>query len=216
MQNEEKENTKTSSSKLAEEFYNKIVNLHHEEFNYDLIHYKDWLDSLIVLLQKGSKILDLGCGNGRAIKYFIDRGFRGVGIDLSEKMLKLARENVPKGEFYKKDFTKLDFENDSFDAIISFFALNHIEKKKCKQVISKCKNILKKEGFLLLGMVRGRFDGYFEGFYGQKMQLYGAGYTKDELFDMLISENYKILKSEIRHFKGKYFEEDQIFILAKK
>ncbi|MFX0138983.1 MAG: class I SAM-dependent methyltransferase, partial [Candidatus Hodarchaeota archaeon] len=190
--------------------------LHHEEFNYDLIQYKEWLDLLISMMNRGSKILDLGCGNGRAVKYFIDREFEGVGIDLSNEMLKLARENVPKGEFYKKDFTQLDFENNSFDAIISFFALNHIEKEKFKQIISKCKKILKKEGFLLLGMVKGTFEGYFKGFYGQKMQLYGASYTKKELFKILESEGYKILKADIEHFKGKYFEEDDIFLLAKK
>ncbi len=207
---------KKSPSKLAEEFYDKIVNLHHEEFNYDLIQYKKWLDLLISMMNKGSKILDLGCGNGRAVKYFIDRGYKGVGIDLSDEMLKLARANVKNGEFYKKDFTKLDFGNESFDSIISFFALNHIEKATFKQIMAECKRILKKDGFLLLGMVRGSSEGYWVGFYGQNMQLYGAGYTKKELSDILNSEGYKILKSEIEHFKGKYFEEDQIFLLGKK
>jgi ubiquinone/menaquinone biosynthesis C-methylase UbiE len=207
---------KKSPSKLAEKFYDKNINLHHEEFNYDLIQYKEWLDLLISMMNKGSKILDLGCGNGRAVKYFIDREFKGIGIDLSDKMLNLAKENVIKGEFYKKDFTQLDFESNSFDAIISFFALNHIEKEKFKQVISDCKKILKKGGFLLLGMVKGTSEGYWVGFYGQKMELYGAGYTKKELFDILNSEGYEILKSGIEHFKGKYFEEDQIFLLGKK
>ncbi|NVM02957.1 MAG: methyltransferase domain-containing protein [Candidatus Helarchaeota archaeon] len=207
---------KKSPSKLAEEFYDKIFNLYHEEFNYDLIQYKEWLDLLISMMNKGNKILDLGCGSGRAVKYFIDREFKGVGIDLSDEMLKLARENVKNGEFYKKDFTQLDFGNNSFDAIISFFALNHIEKEKFKKIISDCKKILKKGGFLLLGMVRGSSEGYWVGFYGQKMELYGAGYTKKELSDILNSEGYKILKSGIEHFKGKYFEEDQIFLLGKK
>ena len=207
---------KKSSSKLAEEFYNKIVKLHHEEFNYKRILYRDWLDLLVSKLNKGDKILDLGCGNGRAIKYLVDRGFQGIGVDVSEKMLKLAKKNVPKAKFYKKDFTKLDFKDNSFDAVISFFALNHIKKKEFKQVISKCKKMLKKDGFLLLGMVEGKFEGCFKGFYGQKMLLYGKAYTKKEIYDVLKSKAYKILKSSVKHFKGKYFEEDDIYILAKK
>ena len=65
-------------------------------------------------------------------------------------------------------------------------------------------------------MVKGTFEGYFAGFYAQKMQLYGAGYTKKELIEILESNGYKILKIGIEHFKGKYFEEDDIFILARK
>lgn len=206
---------KKTPSKLAAEFYNKIINLHHQEFNYKGLQYKDWLDLLILKLEKGSKILDLGCGNGRTVKYFVDKGFQVIGIDLSDNMLKLAKKYVPKGEFYKKDFTKLNFKSNSFNAIISFFALNHIPKKQFKNIIKRCKRLLRPNGFLLLGMVKGQGEGLFEGFYGKKLQLYGAGYTKKEIIQILRLNGFNILKTGIEHFKGKYFEEDDIYLLAR-
>ncbi len=204
-----------SHAKLAAKFYDKIIRLHHQEFNYRRLQYRDWLDILASRLGKGAIVLDLGCGNGRAVKYLVDKGFQGIGVDMSDKMLELAKKHVPKGKYYRKDFTKLEFNPNSFDAVVSFFALNHIPKEQFKEVMVSCKRFLKKGGLLLLGMVKGESEGLFEGFYGKKMSLYGAGYTKKELIDILKSNGYDILKTGIEHFKGKYFEEDDIYILAK-
>ena len=201
--------------KLASKFYDKIIKLHHEEFNYKYIQYTPWLDLLISKLNKGDKILDLGCGNGRAVKYLVDKGFRGIGIDVSDKMLYLARKHVPKGKFYKKEFTNIDFKPESIDAVISFFALNHIPKTEFKKTLRICRKILKKDGLLLLGMVKGEGEGLFEGFYGKKLKLYGAGYTKKEIKQILSLNGFDVLKIGIKHFKGKHFEEDDIYVLAK-
>lgn len=203
-------------AKLAAKFYNEIIDMHHEEFNYKKIAYKKWLDLLASKLQKNEVILDLGCGNGRAIKYFTDRKFRGIGVDISKKMLSLARKYVPEGKFYKKEFTEINFKPNSVGAIISFFALNHIPKSEFKKTIRICKKILKQEGFLLLGMVEGKGEGLFEGFYNKKMQLYGAGYTKKEIIKVLKENGFSILKITTDHFKGKHFEEDDIYVFAGK
>lgn len=202
-------------SELASEFYDIIIDSHHEEFNYEFLQYKEWLDLLSSKLKKGDAILDLGCGNGRAVKYFVDNGFQGIGIDISDKMLDLARKHIPKGKFLKREFSKLDFKPNSIDAVISFFALNHIPKSQFKDVMNSCKNILKKNGFLLLGMVKGNDEGFFKGFYDKDMSLYGAGYTKKEIVDILESTGYEVLKIAVGHFKGKYFEEDDIHVLAR-
>ncbi len=206
---------KKSHVKLASKFYDEIIKLHHEEFNYKYIQYKRWLNLLISKLKKGDTILDLGCGNGRAVKYFVDRGFKGIGIDISNKMLNLAKKYVPNGKFYKKEFTNINFKPNSIDSVISFFALNHIPKTEFKKTMRICRKILKKDGLLLLGMVKGKSEGLFEGFYGKKMELYGSAYTKKEITQILRLSGFNILKTGIDHFKGKYFEEDDIYVLAK-
>ena len=203
-------------TKLAADFYDEIIKLHHQEFNYKRLQFKSWLDAIVSELDSGDIILDIGCGNGRVVKHFIDRGFRCVGVDISEKMLELARKHVPKGKFYRKDFTKLMFKPNSFDAVVSTFALNHIPKSEFKKVMKSCRIFLKKDGLLVLGMVKGNDEGLFDGFYGKKMTLYGAGYTKKELLGILRPIGFEILKSEITHFKGKHFEEDDIYIIARK
>lgn len=202
------------NAKMAEEFYNRIFKEHHKEFNYRRIAYSDWLRATASRLERGDKVLDLGCGNGRALKYFIDMGFQGTGVDISDKMLELARKHVPEGKYCRKDITKVRFRPGSFDAVISFFALNHLSKRQFRGVLASCKRFLKRDGLLMLGMVRGKDEGIFHRFYGENLALYGAGYSRKELADILKSSGYRILKTGERHFKGKHFEEDDIYILA--
>ena len=49
---------------------------------------------------KGKSVLDLGCGFGEHCKGFIKKGAaKVVGVDISEKMLEVAREECHKPDF---------------------------------------------------------------------------------------------------------------------
>jgi cyclopropane fatty-acyl-phospholipid synthase-like methyltransferase len=45
-------------------------------------------------LEPGSTVLDMGCGTGRHAIELAKRGFEVVGVDLSAKMLEVARRNA--------------------------------------------------------------------------------------------------------------------------
>jgi len=151
-------------AKLASEFYDKIIGLHSREFNCKNIQYRHWLDILASKLAKGGAVLDLGCGNGRAVKYFVDRGFRGVGIDISDKMLEMAKKHVPEGKFFKNEFTEIEFGPNSFDAVVSFFALNHIPKNQFKKVVIICRKVLKKTAFCFWEWLKAMTKAFSAGF----------------------------------------------------
>ncbi len=44
-------------------------------------------------------IVDLGCGSGLLARELVDAGYRVLGTDISEAMVKIAREKVPEAEF---------------------------------------------------------------------------------------------------------------------
>lgn len=44
-------------------------------------------------------IVDLGCGSGLSARAFVNSGYRVLGIDISEEMLKIARTRVPEADF---------------------------------------------------------------------------------------------------------------------
>ena len=50
-------------------------------------------------LRLGTRVLDVGCGNGAACGEFIRRGCKVVGTDLSAEGIELARRNHPQGRF---------------------------------------------------------------------------------------------------------------------
>ena len=71
---------------------------------------------------KSAKILDIGCGTGRHSLELARRGYHNItGLDLSESMLDMAKENAKKEnlriEFIKKDARDFNF-NESYDMAI--------------------------------------------------------------------------------------------------
>ncbi|HYB91018.1 MAG TPA: class I SAM-dependent methyltransferase [Candidatus Binataceae bacterium] len=76
----------------------------------------------------GRDVLDAGCGEGYQTRILARRGARMTGVDLSPRMLELAREEeakAPLGIRYERtSFTNLAmFAAESFDAAVSFMAL---------------------------------------------------------------------------------------------
>ena len=52
---------------------------------------------------KCSKVLESGCGTGQLAKRMLAEGWDYRGMDLSEAMLDIARQEVPNGQFFQGD-----------------------------------------------------------------------------------------------------------------
>ena len=127
------------------------------------------LEELASLLPKGAKVLDAGCGAGvPTAKFLADSGFEVVGIDFSENMLKLARKNVPNATFIRKDMTKLDFADDSFDGLTALYSIIHVPREKHALLFESFHRILKPEGIMLVCMGPDEWEATTE-YYGTNM-----------------------------------------------
>jgi SAM-dependent methyltransferase len=72
----------------------------------------------------GKRVLDAGCGPGRHAKKLLAKGADVTGIDISDEMVRIAREHCrPNGRFFQADFVKAEFEPDSFDLIVASLTL---------------------------------------------------------------------------------------------
>ena len=81
----------------------------------------------------GLRILDLGCGSGEHCKEYVDMGAASVvGIDISEKMLEVAREknSDPKITYYRMPMEDLGKLEGEFDLAVSSLVLHYIEDFK--------------------------------------------------------------------------------------
>ncbi len=76
---------------------------------------------------RGKRVLDLGCGYGWHCQYALEQGAaRVVGVDLSERMLAVAREKAPGAELYRGAIEDVAFPPDTFDAVISSLAFHYV------------------------------------------------------------------------------------------
>lgn len=78
---------------------------------------------------KGKRVLDIGCGFGWHCIYAAENGAQHVvGIDLSEKMIAVAKEKSASHEnveYHVMAMEDIDFAPDSFDVVISSLAFHY-------------------------------------------------------------------------------------------
>jgi len=62
-------------------------------------------------------------------------------------MLKLARKNVAQATLTRKDMTKLDFADNSFDGLAAFYSIIHVPRKKHSYLFEACEREEKLQAF---------------------------------------------------------------------
>ena len=110
-----------------------------------------------VLLEKLSHIpfqsaLDLGCGAGEILKLILqqDVGKELYGIDLSEKMLHVAKSKLPEQvKVLLGDSESLPFPNNTFDVVFCNDSFHHYPAPR--NVLSEVHRVLKPGGTFLMG-----------------------------------------------------------------
>ncbi len=101
-------------------------------------------------LYPGRKVLDAACGVGYGSFYIRTQGAAEVtGLDIDHGALEYARTHYKdeKLEFMRGDCTKLPFQDNSFDVIVSFETLEHISNAGA--VVAEFARCLKPGGTLL-------------------------------------------------------------------
>jgi SAM-dependent methyltransferase len=105
---------------------------------------------------KVKKILDLACGTGHHSIFFAKSGYQVTGVDLSEKMLQIARKNaksVSGVRFVKAGFLDVYPKlKDKFDVVICLGnSLPHLLRKKdLKKTLQNIYNLLNPGGVFIL------------------------------------------------------------------
>ena len=133
--------------KKTKEDYNKIA----KDYSKKRKFLTEDLKFLAKKAKEGERILDLGCGDGRFFKLLKERKIDYYGIDLSEKMIELAKKKFPQGKFFLFDGKKIPFPNDFFDRVFCLAVFHHIPSKKFREdFLLEIKRVLKKGGVLHL------------------------------------------------------------------
>lgn len=110
----------------------------------------------LAYLNKGAKILDLGCGTGRDSKAFLSMGYDMIAVDGSAKLTEFARESI-NSSVRCIPFTKLDY-TEEFDGVWACASLLHISKEDLPEVISKIGESLKDDGVFYTSFKYGNIE----------------------------------------------------------
>jgi len=130
--------------------------------DFDLTRKKDLWPELIKLsemVKNGDRVLDVGCGNGRLIEAFGDKKIEYLGVDSSERLIKLAtnqrllRRSAPRNDkWVVADILELDkLPERDFDYVFCIAVLHHLPGKDLRlKALEQIKNKIKPGGKIIL------------------------------------------------------------------
>jgi SAM-dependent methyltransferase len=149
---------------------------------------------LLERLPTGSRVLDAGCGTGLPTARQLARaGHKVTGVDISEEMLRLARQDVPEAEFHHRDIADMDLGD--FTAVVAFFSLLMLPRAEIPSVLTKIHHMLEPGGYFLLSMVEADLDDTPIHFLGSPVRV--TGYIRDELERLVTAAGFELL--DLRH-----------------
>ncbi|MEJ5961826.1 class I SAM-dependent DNA methyltransferase [Pedobacter immunditicola] len=151
---------------------------------------KTYLDQLIDRVGIGASVLDLGCGAGMPMMgYLINQGIQTIGVDASDRMLEIARFNLPQAEFIKADMRELALDQ-KFDAIIAWHSFFHLPAEDQPAMFQIFKDHLRENGVLLF--TSGKEHGEAWGMNGGE-NLFHASLNKDQYRSLLEGHGFRVL-----------------------
>ncbi len=96
----------------------------------------------------GKSVLCIGCGSGEECWKMKKLGAgKVVGIDLSQKLIDVAKRSYPNLNFQVMDMEKLKYPGGSFDFIYSSLVLHYV--KSWRKTLKEVYRVLRKDGVFL-------------------------------------------------------------------
>ncbi len=100
-------------------------------------------------------LLDLGCGAGRDLAYFRNRGYRVVGLDRSAGLLAQAAAYVPGVPLTLGDARTLPFRSGAFDGVWACASLLHLPREALPTALAEVRRVLRGGGVFYAALKAG-------------------------------------------------------------
>lgn len=135
------------------------------------------------------KILDFGCGPGRDLRAFVERGHEVTGLEGAPALADMARAHGG-CEVWQQDFLHLDLPAEQFDGVFANASLFHVPRQELPRVLRQLHATLKPGGVLFSSNPRGNNEETING------ERYGAYYDLDTWRAYLVGAGFV----ELEHY----------------
>jgi ubiquinone/menaquinone biosynthesis C-methylase UbiE len=206
------ENVQKSYDQVADEYVSRIAHeLEHKPLDRELLdRFARWIHGL-------GLACDLGCGPGHIARYLYEHGVSVLGIDLSSRMVELARKLNPGIEFRQGNMASLDIEDESWAGIVAFYSLIHLHRQQVVPVLHEFCRVLQPNGLLLLAFHQGQEMRHVEEWWGKQVSLDGVFFERDEMEGYLREAGFEIEESLVRSpYVGVEVQTQRAYIFARK
>jgi ubiquinone/menaquinone biosynthesis C-methylase UbiE len=105
--------------------------------------------------QVSGPVLEVGCGPGHVTAHLAGLGLDASGMDLSPKMIEVARQTYPDLRFEVGSMTELDLADGSLGGVVSWWSLLHLPPDVVPVALAEFYRVLVSGGLLVVGFAVG-------------------------------------------------------------
>ena len=144
------------------------------------------------------RVLDVGCGNGLNLSMFVDEGMEVTGIDISEKMLSVARETCTTATLIHGDFLAHPFPPECVHGVFAKASIHLFPMSDALRLLAKIHAALVPEGVFYVTTtidsspaegLRKKSD------YGGGILRYRRTWSEDELSRAVLDAGFQIVQT---------------------
>ena len=157
-----------------------------------------WADELRSRLPDGARVLELGCGAGVPDTQLLAERFRVTGVDISHKQIERARASVPSASFLEADFTSLELDSGSFEAVAAFYSFNHVPRDLLSELFRRIQSWLVPDGLFMAALGVSDTEGWIGNFLGAPT--YFSSFPPETNRILLREAGFELLLDEVVTF----------------
>jgi SAM-dependent methyltransferase len=131
--------------------YNKSARALTEKFNSQPARKQDINLVFSNLKKENPFVIEIGCGNGRDAEEICKHTNKYLGMDISEKLIEIAKERLPDQHFIVEDVETFEFPS-NIDAVLAFASLIHVPKETLAIILKRIHTSLNEGGLLFISL----------------------------------------------------------------
>ena len=158
-----------------------------------------FMDFFLEGINQRGCIADLGCGVGKHGRYCASKGYKVTGYDISEEMIKLAKENDSICKMEALHIANMcEIETSIlYDGIVAMYSLIHLTEEQMIKTLENIKKCMKNDAKMILSVYYGDRLGYYQEALNSDFQLYYKDYRQEEIKELVKKAGFKIVETRV-------------------
>jgi len=163
------------------------------------------------VVNKGTSV-EIGCGPGEIANYLKMKGLDIIGIDISDKMIEIAKQLNPFIDYRVGDVFNLNFKDNSVAGIVAPYLIVNFKLDDIPKAFSEINRVLIKKGLFLISFHSGQEEFEINDFFVKGNTIPFTYFNPDTINNIIIECGFKIIEIINRMpYEGEVTERTYIF-----
>jgi cyclopropane fatty-acyl-phospholipid synthase-like methyltransferase len=173
------------------------------------------VEELLALLPDRPDVLELGSGAGLPSTRMLAERSQLTGIDISAEQVRRSRGRVPRARFLHADFTAVELEPASFDAVVSFYAFNHVPREELGPLLGRIHGWLRPGGHVLASFGASDLPGWY-GTWLDGVETFFSGYEPEVTLGLVRAAGLEVVREELETIREPEGDATFLWVLARR